>query len=264
MAIENPQKTEIQTQNSSQAELVKHYTFNETGNIMICTIGGDSVGVDNTFRNICSEVGVFFSAMTKAISSIINPNTNKPYSLYNYNALKTLIDNSGMFIHLSEDQIKHESSQVGEAFSSELIQSLIGIDAGKAYLKFASAMVRSVGKEALALCNQEDKTESEVANIMFVCESLLGASLVNAIIIRLDVQIDTNLVGIKAKPCHHAPQPQKVVTSQWVFNKDVYMFVAPEFITKYASTLNVAKTPAYKEFVQILTDKLSTLHGVVR
>lgn len=262
MATDPSVKKATPSQDSTSKPLKKRYTFNETGNIMISTVEEDGGQISETFRNICSEVGVFFAAMNKAIASVINPNTQQPYSLYNYNALKSVIDHSGMFIHLNEEQIEHNSAQVGQTFSTELIQSLIGIDVGAAYLKFATAMVRSVGKEALALCNQANQSESEAANIIFVCESLMGAPLVSAIIIRLDVQIKTNLVGIKAKPCHRSPSPRKVVTSQWVFHKDTYLFVPPEFIKRYASALNESNTAAYQEFIQNLTNKLGQLHDV--
>ncbi|MEL6539095.1 MAG: hypothetical protein AAFQ98_27000, partial [Bacteroidota bacterium] len=62
----------------------QEYTFNQTGNIFISISKGTTNEARSEFARVCSEVAVFFASMTKAIHTVINPRTQKPYTLYNY------------------------------------------------------------------------------------------------------------------------------------------------------------------------------------
>ena len=103
-------------------------------------------------------------------------------------------------------------------------------------MAFASAMIASVGQEALNINAEKTQSDSEVANIVFVCEYLLGMPVVSAIVVHADVT--QNKLAISAGPCFKTTS----VSTTWQLHKDTYLFVTPTFIRKYAGDLESVET----------------------
>lgn len=233
---------------------VKHYVFNETGNIMMATTDSDSNQIRDEVREVFAEVSVFFAAMTRAISSTINPATitttdtiGKPYNLYNYEALSRVIDGSGLFTQVTEQDVLHTSTSWGVDFSKELIESILGLATGAGELTFASAMVASMGKEGLRLSASTNKTNQTVGNIVFVCEYLMGMPLISAIVVYADMADHSDVLN--AGPCFKVQDS----THELKMHKDTYMFVTPKFIHKYAGELDsVQQDAAYNDLITYL------------
>lgn len=207
-------------------ELVKkYYVFNETGNIMLTTIDINdkpSKDVEETF----AEVSVFFAAMCKAISSTINPITKIPYSIYNYTAIKNVVDNSGLFVHISSEEIEHTSNASGKQFSTMMVKKILGIQNGTDPLPFAQSMIYSLGQE----CNDllKNNSDENAANIFFICDYLLGLPIISAIVAYLNPKKNSN--SIQLAPC----TSERSKLANWMINKDTYLFISPDFIKKYA------------------------------
>lgn len=248
----DPVKLEIPTDASKNIELPKYYTFNETGNIMLATTVGESAEIQESVRKVFAEVSVFFAAMTKAMATTINPETSKPYSLYNYEALSNIINSSGCFIQVTELDITHATSSYGATFSKELIQGLLGLATGAGALSFATGMIASIGKEGLAVSKYKDKQKSKVGNIVFVCEYLMGMPTISAIVVYIDTSNQTDV--FKVGPCLKAESHR--VTFE--MHKDTYMFVTPTFIREYAGDLNTVKSDAaFGELVASMQEHLA-------
>ncbi len=81
------------------APMTKHYVFNETGNIMLCATTDSIHEFDKDIKDSFIDVSVFFSAMTKAVHSTTNPVTGKPFSIYNYQAVKNILGQSEMLLN---------------------------------------------------------------------------------------------------------------------------------------------------------------------
>ena len=127
------QATPLKTppKNPNNVEAKKYYTFNETGNIMMATTDDTDQEIQQSVRDVFAEVAVFFAAMTRAISTTPNPDDHgKPYSIYNYSALERVIDGSGLFVHVTEEDVEYKSSSWGAEFSKELIEALLGLATG--------------------------------------------------------------------------------------------------------------------------------------
>ncbi len=90
---------------------------------MMATTDEDSSVIQQSVRDILAEVSVFFAALTCAIATTNNPNTNEPYSIYNYTALQQIIAGSGLFIHVTQMDLVHKTMYVGAQFSKELVAS---------------------------------------------------------------------------------------------------------------------------------------------
>jgi len=227
---------------------VKRYVFNETGNIMMVTTDETSDVIQQQVRDVFAEVAVFFVAMTKAISTTPNPeDDNKPYSLYNYTALQRVIDGSGMFVHVTESDVSHTNKKFGLDFSKELLEGLLGLATGAGALAFASAMIASVGKEGLRIQNSNSKVDSKVANIVFVCEYLMGMPSISVIVISAEVAKLEKAFSVG--PCIKSSKESVTIE----MHKDTYMFVTPTFIKRYAGELMDVETDTdYTNFIDYL------------
>ncbi len=124
---------------------------------------------------------------------------------------------------------------------------------GTGELSFAQAMVSSMGSAGLKIGQQSSKSKSTVANIVFVCEYLLGMPVVSAIV--ANIEIDRSKQQFKLGPCFN----ESSSSYTWKIHKDVYMFVTPDFIRKYSGDLMTVETdPDYKRFVAYLKGLLNT------
>lgn len=231
---------------SKQAEATKSYVFNETGNIMLATIDCAPESIEHTARDIFSEVAVFFAAMTKAISTTINPRTKKPYSIYNYTAINQIISGSGLFIPVSGLDINYQSDQFGEKFSEDVIKKVLGLDPGVHHLAFAKAMLTTMGKKAAEFL--KNNSTDKVGNIVFVCEYLYGMPVVSAVVVNLDPQ--ANRQAINLAPCTSVVSQH----TNWKIHKDTYLFVTPSFIKKYAPGFKSGKSDAKFNLIEHLKE----------
>jgi hypothetical protein len=248
-----PVKLEIPVDASKNVELTKYYTFNETGNIMMATTVGASAEVQESVRKVFAEVSVFFAAMTKAITSTVNPVTQERYSIYNYDALAKIIAGSGCFIQVTEMDVTHTTSSWGATFSKELIQGLLGLATGAGSLGFATAMISAIGNEGLKISGSDSKHSSKVGNIVFVCEYLLGMPSISAIVVYIDAKDQSKVFS--AGPC------LKTESHSMTFkmHKDTYMFVTPTFVREYAADLNSIGSDAdYGDLVKSMRDRLAS------
>lgn len=252
--MDDTTKLEIPTDVSKNIEITKYYTFNETGNIMMATTVGTSTEIEESVRKVFSEVSVFFAAMTKAISTTVNPATGdkkEHYSLYNYEALERIISGSGCFIRVTEQDVTHTTNAWGATLGKELLQGLLGLATGAGALSFASAMISSIGKESVNLSASTEGQSSKVGNIIFVCEYLMGMPSISAIVVYLDAK--EHKAQISAGPCFKATKSSFTLT----MHKDTYMFVTPTFIHEYAADLtSIGSDVAYGELIKNMQEYL--------
>ena len=232
-------------------EAKKYYIFNETGNIMISSTVDGSQPLSDVTQKIFAEVSVFFAGMTRAITTTKNPATGQPYSIYNYTALQNIIGGSGLFVHVTEEDVSYSTNSFGVDFSKELIESLLGLATGAGEMSFASAMMASIGKEGLRISGSSSTTESKVGNIVFVCEYLLGMPIVSAIVVYADCK--QHVQQLQVGPCFK----ESSVTTNWIMHKDTYLFVTPTFIREYASDLDsIESDPNYVTLIHWLQNLL--------
>jgi len=232
-------------QSTSNKEAAKYYVFNETGNIMMATTDSQSDTIQQSVRDVFAEVSVFFAAMTKAMSTTKNPETSKPYSIYNYEAIEKIVNGSGVFVHVTEEDMEYSTTSIGADFSKEMVASVLGLALGAGSLSFAQALITSMGKTSVDLTNSGSK--DKVANIVFVCEYLLGMPVISTIVVYIDTS--TNKASIKVSPCFSA----SAVQSKWKMHKDTYMFVTPTFIKEYGADLKSSTSSGdFNEYVKYL------------
>ncbi len=236
----------------------KQFVFNETGNIFVATTidgnttpGQESGTVSANALQAFEEVSVFFAAMTKSIGSTINPATQKNYSLYDYSALNKVIENSGLFALITQEEIQYESSSWGASLSMEFVKALIGFAAPSSLISAFSSLIRSMGKEAISMGGQKSNSESKVGTVIFVCEYLLGAVSITTLLVYADV--NENSQAFQIGPCFQ--EHSENIT--WHLNKDTYLFIPPSFI-KQANSMNEAM--ANPDFLTLVNTLKGTLN----
>ena len=229
----------------NNVEVKKGFVFNETGNIMMATTDMDSAEIEKSVRDVFAEVSVFFGAMTKAMDQ-------KDKSLFDYEALDAIISNSGCFVKVTSETVKYNTSSTGVLFSTEFIESLLGIATGTARLPFANAMLGAIGQQAsVGFSSSNSSSSSQIGNIIFICEYLLGMPVISAVVAYTDVS--TAKSTWHAGPCASGTQ----MNSKFDFNKDTYMFVTPQFIKQYSGDLIAGMDdPQFEELTKKMTGYL--------
>ena len=220
----------------NNVELKKGFVFNETGNIMMSTTDFSNPVIEQSVRNVFQEVAVFFAGMTKALestavsgsSALIDTESGMNYSLYDYAAMKRIVDSSGCFVQVNEEDVDFHSDSFGMDFSKELVEVVLGLATGTGELAFAKAMVGSLGQAGLKISADTSRSDKRVANIVFVCEYLLGMPVISAIVLTADSQ--TNKEAFQLGPCIS----ESNVSTSLKVHKDTYLFVTPQFIKQYS------------------------------
>ncbi|MGI9372671.1 MAG: hypothetical protein ACR2OJ_09260 [Hyphomicrobiales bacterium] len=231
-------------QNPHNVQLTKYYIFNETGNIMVASTVDGNAQIETSIQDVFAEVAVFFASMTRAISQTPDPNTpapHTPYSIYNYEALSNIISGSGLFVHVTEEDIEYSTETVGIGFSKELIEGLLGLATGAGELAFAQGMITSMGKAGLQINQSSTSASSKVANIVFVFEYLSGMPIISAIVVYADSK--TVAQSFSIGPCFKEHSTQTSMD----MHKDTYLFVTPSSLKKYAPDLLTAESNVYED-----------------
>jgi len=244
--------------NPMNVQQKKYFVFNETGNIMLASTATGDTPISEAVQQVFAEVAVFFAALTKALSTTPKPK-KKPtdptvyYTLYDYDALRRIIDGSGLFVQVTEEQVSYNTQQFSAEFSKELISAVLGLATGTGEMSFAEAMISSMGSASkIKMGESTSSDKSKVSNIVFVCEYLLGMPIVSAIVVNCDTKQEN--FKLHAGPCLNVQQSSKSI----LLNKETYMFVTPAFIKEYAGDLlSVQTSVEYNEMVQYLSEIIS-------
>jgi hypothetical protein len=227
-------------------QAVKRFVFNETGNIMVATTANNTDQIQDDVLKVFQEVSVFFAAMTKALSDTGN-------SLFDMGAVQRIISGSGMFVQVTKEKVSQAAGTFSLTFSKELIESLLGLASGAGELGFASAMLKSIGKQGLNVGGGYSKTSSKVGNIVFVCEYILGMPIVSAIVVYCDYK--------ESKEWFHVGPCISGGTTSTALNmtKETYLFVTPASIKQFAAQLDsVPLDSEYQALISYLKGLLNS------
>jgi len=233
------------------------YEFNQTGNFLISSTFGkdDTKDLSHIIPQNCweefSRAAVFLAAMTKAMA--LGSSTGKAKSFYDYDAIRKIIDGSGLWIQMTEEEVNHQSQSTGAAFSAELISGLLGLMLPEASVaKFAGTMMQSMGKDAVRLSESSEKTDTKLANMIIICENLFGVPFICMIMVNIDAS--TAKEAFSAGPCISGQSYKNTLN----MTKQVYYFVSPDAIEKDSKTIvDAMQNRQEAEIVQFMVDLLA-------
>jgi len=212
------------------------YCFNQTGNFLISSTFGkdDTKDLQKVIPKNCwqefSRAAVFLAAMTKAMA--LGTKQKKAKSLYDYDAIANIINKSGLWIQMTEEEVNHQSDAVGADFSTELIQGLLGLMLPEASIaKFSTTMMQSMGKEAVRISGEHQTSSTKLANMIIVCENLFGVPFICMILVNIDSEVGKTVFN--AGPCISGQKYDSKIT----MTKQVYYWVSPESIERESATI---------------------------
>lgn len=257
--------------------LPKHYLFNETGTIMLCTTDVSIKEFHNDVKDAFTDITVFFAAMSKALNDTINKETGKPYSIYNYQAVKNILGASEMFIEVNVEERLFESKHVGETLGKEFLQQALHRDFGDNPLSFTRGMFNGMSFQSQngdASHPGGSLKMSRGGCIIFICEILMGIPQVSAIQLfieptscKLEAAKNNKLVTVKddasdaqdaltlgaMAECNHTPKGRQRC---WRFKKRSYLFVPPKYLSNNAGSLNYSNSESIEGLVNRLKQGL--------
>lgn len=232
---------EKETESSSSLKpLAKYYVFNETGNIMLCTTQSGEEKVHADTQQMFAEVSVFFSALAKAITDSSDGHGNR-LTMYNYDALKRVLNASGMFMEVGQRSFTFSSQNVGRVIQKEIMQTILGREFEENTLNFALGLLQSMGKQAEA--QGENATNNRAGSIFFICEELLGMPTVSVVVIKLESDWSSedkydepaslsNIVTMDDLTHHNQGKHR-----DWKIKKRTYLFMPPKLIQSHVGGL---------------------------
>ena len=199
-------------------------------------------------RELSIERSPFYHKIpvTPAGSALRSYQKEHNYSLYDYSSLKRVIDSSGCFIQVNEEDLNMNQFKGGANFSKDLLEAVLGLATGGGELAFAQAMVNSVGKAGFNLAYASDHKDTRVGNIIFVCEYLMGMPVISAIVITA-CSIE-NKQTFQFGPCFK----ESTTNMSLSIHKDTYTFVTPSYIKEFSGDIiSGIEDPNFSQLVKI-------------
>ncbi|WP_440053480.1 hypothetical protein ACSLBF_11190 [Pseudoalteromonas sp. T1lg65] len=253
--------------------ITKHYVFNETGNIMLCATADSIDSFDDNIKSAFMDVSIFFAAMTKALSSTENPVTKKPFSIFNYQAVKNMLASSGVFVETNVEEGYFASEGVGGALGAELIKTVLNRNFDDNQLSFAKGMLNGMGYQGVdeqtwASLEPSHQDLCRSGNIFFIGELLLGLPQTSAVLINIEPhsvdedsgQMDSDhqslfKLGLKNEKKHQSMGK----TRNWKYKKRTYLFIPPRFFENNIARLGNVESPEFADYVKTLEQSLTPL-----
>lgn len=124
----------------------KEFVVNATGNLFVATtlnggIDGDST-ISEEAKTAFGQVSVFFAAMTKAMAE-------EGKTLFDYKSINNVVSTSGLFVKVTDSNVRFTSKAWGVKLGNQLVQTLFGLSGSLGSIgKSLMNMVGSIGKEA--------------------------------------------------------------------------------------------------------------------
>ncbi|MGQ1786189.1 MULTISPECIES: hypothetical protein [unclassified Saccharicrinis] len=249
--------------------MTKHYVFNETGNIMLCATTDSIQNFDQDIKDSFIDVSVFFTAMTKAVHSVKNDVTDKPFTIYNYQAVKNILNQSGMFIEMNVEEGVFSHKGVGGPMGKELIQTVLNRNFSDSKLNFSKSMFNGMAYQVKGVQDKQNLSDRDrklcrSGNIFFICELLLGLPQTTAVL----VNIESKSIDEKSQKDNDAKDIFELgkvderthqylgIEREWKFKKRTYLFAPPKFLKNNITALSDANAPEFDDLIEALADRL--------
>jgi hypothetical protein len=201
-------------------EIKKYFTFNSTGNIMISSTSPDGITTPEV-RKVFEKVVVLFGAITAAMAL-------KDKDLYDYSALEQVIERSGLFIIMRQEDRDFAYTSREVALNTAIITGILGAVSGpEPAMKIAVNTLASIGSTINASL-AGTRSSKEIGNLLFVCEDLMGMPIVSVQL--FGVKAD-NLVAVAKSNCSTHVKTEV----SFKFHQNTYMLEDPEYINQFSN-----------------------------
>ena len=214
----------------AEREIPKNFVINETGNILVASTALSSDHVSKEVATLLGKMRVFLANLTKALST-----TGK--TLKHIDAIEHIMNRSGMFIEVHDEEINVEKKSAGLELKTEIIKEVIGTVAGGTasvggVTKILQGVLTSIGgtDQTAFFGANSSSSQKNIGHMVMVCEDLLGTPFVTT---QLYYTNFNEAFKDNKSPCHHWQES----STKLHFNKKTFMFVDPDDIIKYEDNL---------------------------
>ena len=217
----------------------KYYTFDEKGHIMGVTTSKETNDIAPAVSETFQKVMVFFGAWTAALA-------RKKFSLYDYDAVKQMISSSGLFVSMGSKARSYHSDSTKVSLNTAIIGAVLGPGITGGGMAIAQkALARIGGKISDGF--SEQKTDKEIAHLLFICESLMGMPIVTISLYHTKLE---QFGWVQKTNCEKVSRQ----TIDFKFHSDDYLFVDPDYINKF--TEDFEKSDSYEKLIDELAKTL--------
>ena len=220
----------------------KYYTFDEKGHIMGVTTSKETNDIAPAVSETFQKVMVFFGAWTAALA-------RKNCSLYDYDAVKQIISSSGFFVSMGSETRSYHSDSTEVTLNTAIIGAVLGSDITGGGMEIAKKTLAKIGGQ-ISGGFSEQKTDKEIAHLLFICESLMGMPIVT--ISLYHTKLD-QFGWVQKTNCEEVSRQ----TIDFKFHSDDYLFVDPDYINKF--TEDFEKSDSYEKLIDELAKTLDGL-----
>ena len=220
----------------------KYYTFDEKGHIMGVTTSKETDDVAPAVRETFQKVMVFFGAWTAALA-------RKNCSLYDYDAVKQIISSSGFFVSMGSETRSYHSDSTEVTLNTAIIGAVLGSDITGGGMEIAKKTLAKIGGQ-ISGGFSEQKTDKEIAHLLFICESLMGMPIVTISLYHTKLE---QFGWVQKTNCEEVSRQ----TIDFKFHSDDYLFVDPDYINKF--TEDFEKSDSYEKLIDELAKTLDGL-----
>jgi hypothetical protein len=200
-------------------ELQKYYTFDELGHVMVATTSKDSDQVSPELQTIFEKVVVFYGAWTAALS-------RKGKTLFDYDAVKAIIDKTGFFINTQMEARSFNSKSTSVSLDTTIIQSVLSGGVTGGGLAIAKRILAAIGNQITMSFSKQD-TKKEICHFLFIVENLLNVPLVSVSIFHTSMD---QMSWVQKTNCSQVSH----TSIKFSYKADDYMFVNPELIHQFS------------------------------
>ncbi len=218
-------------------EIAKYYAFDEKGHILFASTSEGEAGED--VKKIFTKVVCFFAAMTAALQ-------RKEKTLFDYEAVNSIIAGSGWFISLGKEKRMFSSESTSASLNTTIIQNVLGSNISGGGMKIAQNILASLGGQITASYEKSD-TKKEIAHLLFICESIMGIPMVSVSLYHTNME---QHAWVAKTNCSTVSRN----SLSFKYESDDYMFVDPEFINKF--TPEFQRSEAYDKLIENLANSI--------
>jgi hypothetical protein len=210
------------TRNGPQPHNGKQYALDETGHVLV-VMPSQATALDEGVQRLFRKMTVFFGAVSQALST-------EHRSVFDYDALSSVIEHSGFFAPLQSREMNQEVSAKDSALNLALIGELFtDLAQSPEALRIAKGILDTIGG-LLRWAEVQGEATRSVAHLLFTCESLYGMPIASVRLYALNARENEELV----KGDCRATRTSNVRVK---YREQVYLFTDPVVADSVADSL---------------------------
>ncbi|MEG1602610.1 MAG: hypothetical protein RR340_03250, partial [Cloacibacillus sp.] len=167
-------------------------------------------------------------------------------TLFDYEAIKKIISSCGFFVSMGSEARSYHSDTTQASLNTTIISSLLSSDISGGGMEIAKKTLAVIGGE-ISSSFSEQKTDKEIAHLLFICESIMGMPIVT--ISLYHTKLD-QFKWVQSTNCEKISHQ----TIDFNFTADDYLFVDPDYINKF--TPDFKKSDEYEKLIEELMKTL--------